>query len=186
MGLMVLGHRRTLRLLWLVGAGLLGAVVLKLFMVDLSGQGTIERIVSFVGVGILILVIGYLAPVPPSQDTAPGSADMKPRCSARSSDLRCCLSPRGTRGGDADAERLSLRLPLTLAQPDGLHVLELTEPIYRARSSRSLATCASSMPTAKRWRGPCCRATCRSRRRAHPSHCRSCPCPSSATCAPWC
>ena len=74
MGLMVLGHRRTLRLLWLVGAGLLGAVVLKLFLVDLSGQGTIERIVSFVGVGVLILVIGYLAPVPPSQDTAPESA----------------------------------------------------------------------------------------------------------------
>ena len=74
MGLMVLGHRRTMRLLWLVGAGLLGGVVLKLFLVDLSGQGTIERIVSFVGVGVLILVIGYLAPVPPSQDTAPESA----------------------------------------------------------------------------------------------------------------
>ena len=65
---------RALRPLWLVGAGLLGAVVVKLFMVDLSGQGTIERIVSFVGVGALILVIGYLAPVPPSQDSATRSA----------------------------------------------------------------------------------------------------------------
>lgn len=74
MGLMVFGNRRSLRLLWLVGAGLLGAVVVKLFMVDLSGQGTIERIVSFVGVGALILVIGYLAPVPPSQDSATRSA----------------------------------------------------------------------------------------------------------------
>jgi uncharacterized membrane protein len=67
MGLMVFGNRRAMRSLWLVGAGLLGAVVVKLFMVDLSGQGTIERIVSFVGVGALILVIGYLAPVPPAQ-----------------------------------------------------------------------------------------------------------------------
>lgn len=67
MGLMVFGNRRAMRPLWLVGAGLLGAVVVKLFMVDLSGQGTIERIVSFVGVGALILVIGYLAPVPPAQ-----------------------------------------------------------------------------------------------------------------------
>jgi uncharacterized membrane protein len=74
MGLMVFGNRRAVRSLWLVGAGLLGAVVLKLFVVDLSGQGTIERIVSFVGVGILILVIGYLAPVPPAQQPAPGSA----------------------------------------------------------------------------------------------------------------
>ena len=33
----------------------------------------------------------------------------------------------------------ALRLPLTLAQPDGLHVIELTEPVYRASSSRSLS-----------------------------------------------
>jgi uncharacterized membrane protein len=41
-------------------------VVLKLFFVDLAGKGTIEQIVSFVGVGLLILLIGYLAPVPPA------------------------------------------------------------------------------------------------------------------------
>jgi uncharacterized membrane protein len=66
MALMVIAHRRRARPLWLVGAALLGAVVLKLFFVDLAGQGTIEQIVSFVGVGLLILAIGYLAPVPPA------------------------------------------------------------------------------------------------------------------------
>ena len=66
MALMVLGHRRKTRGLWMLGAALLAAVVVKLFFVDLSGQGTIERIVSFVGAGVLILLIGYLAPVPPS------------------------------------------------------------------------------------------------------------------------
>jgi uncharacterized membrane protein len=71
MGLMVLAHRRTMRGWWGVGAALLAAVVVKLFFVDLSGQGTIERIVSFVGVGLLILVIGYLAPVPPSSAAQP-------------------------------------------------------------------------------------------------------------------
>jgi len=54
------------RLLWLIGAALLGAVVVKLFAVDLAGSGTVARIVSFLGVGALLLVIGYLAPVPPS------------------------------------------------------------------------------------------------------------------------
>ncbi|HVE88068.1 MAG TPA: DUF2339 domain-containing protein, partial [Burkholderiaceae bacterium] len=63
--------RRTMRAWWVVGAALLAAVVVKLFFVDLSGQGTVYRIVSFVGVGVLILLIGYLAPVPPS---APQSA----------------------------------------------------------------------------------------------------------------
>ena len=66
MALMVFGHRRTTRGGWMVGAALLAAVVVKLFFVDLSGQDTIPRIVSFVGVGVLILLIGYLAPVPPS------------------------------------------------------------------------------------------------------------------------
>jgi len=69
MGLMLAGHRRAQRTPWMAGAGLLAVVVAKLFFVDLSGQGTIERIVSFVGVGLLILVIGYLAPVPPTVRT---------------------------------------------------------------------------------------------------------------------
>lgn len=74
MGLMVFAHRRALRPMWLVGATLLGAVVVKLFFVDLAGKGTIEQIVSFVGVGLLILLIGYLAPVPPSPVPAGSSS----------------------------------------------------------------------------------------------------------------
>ncbi|HEY6873796.1 MAG TPA: DUF2339 domain-containing protein [Geobacteraceae bacterium] len=57
--------RRSRRNAWLAGATLLGAVVVKLFLVDLANSGTVERIVSFVVVGILLLVIGWFAPVPP-------------------------------------------------------------------------------------------------------------------------
>ena len=39
-------------------------MVLKLLLVDLSGTGTVTRIVSFIGVGVLMLVIGYVAPLP--------------------------------------------------------------------------------------------------------------------------
>lgn len=66
--LMVLAHRRTLRALWMVGAGLLGLTVLKLIAVDLRGAGSLETIVSFVGVGVLMLVVGYFAPVPPKRE----------------------------------------------------------------------------------------------------------------------
>ena len=52
------------RTLWLVGAALLGLVVGKLLLIDLSGTGTVTRIVSFIGVGALMLVIGYVAPLP--------------------------------------------------------------------------------------------------------------------------
>jgi uncharacterized membrane protein len=62
---MLLANRRRWRAVWVVGAALLALVVAKLFLVDLAQVGTVERIVSFIGVGLLLLLIGYLAPVPP-------------------------------------------------------------------------------------------------------------------------
>ena len=56
------------RPLWGVGAALLGMVVLKLFVVDLSSSGTIARIVSFLVVGVLMLIIGYFSPLPPKTE----------------------------------------------------------------------------------------------------------------------
>ena len=52
---------------WSLGAVLLVLVVLKLFLVDLSNVGGIARIVSFVGVGLLMVLIGYLAPFPKAE-----------------------------------------------------------------------------------------------------------------------
>jgi uncharacterized membrane protein len=65
LAMMVFATRRALRELWIVGAALMGVVVVKLLLVDLSHAGTVERIVSFIGVGVLLLVIGYFSPVPP-------------------------------------------------------------------------------------------------------------------------
>ena len=65
--LMILGHLRTRRELWLVGAVLIGVVVAKLFFVELGNRGGLERIISFIGVGVLLLVVGYFAPLPPKR-----------------------------------------------------------------------------------------------------------------------
>jgi uncharacterized membrane protein len=65
LGLMVVATRFRLRTLWIVGAALMGLVVVKLFLVELSHVGSVERIVSFIVVGLLMLLIGYLSPVPP-------------------------------------------------------------------------------------------------------------------------
>ena len=53
----------------MIGAGLLGLVIVKLFLVDLSNLETVARIVSFVSVGVLMLIIGYLAPLPPGGES---------------------------------------------------------------------------------------------------------------------
>jgi uncharacterized membrane protein len=65
LGLMVAAHRRQMRAMWMGGAVLLGATVLKLFLIDLSNRGGSERIVVFIAVGVLMLVVGYFAPLPP-------------------------------------------------------------------------------------------------------------------------
>jgi uncharacterized membrane protein len=67
---MALGSRRALRPAWMAGAALLGVVVVKLLLVDLSHTGALLRIVSFIGVGLLMLLIGYLAPLPPARKEA--------------------------------------------------------------------------------------------------------------------
>src|SRR5690606_28708067 len=68
MAVMITATRLRLRSPWFVGAALLALVGLKLIAVDLSNAGTLARIVSFVGVGLLVLLIGYFSPSPPRRD----------------------------------------------------------------------------------------------------------------------
>ncbi|GAA0805333.1 DUF2339 domain-containing protein [Psychrobacter piscatorii] len=64
----ILASRYWQRALWFMGIGLLGIVVLKLVLVDLSQTEAIWRVISFLGAGSLILLIGYLAPLPPAHE----------------------------------------------------------------------------------------------------------------------
>jgi uncharacterized membrane protein len=65
--LMLLAHRKSLRILWIVGAALMALVVAKIFLLDLSQTGTVERIASFIGAGVMLLIMGYFAPLPPTK-----------------------------------------------------------------------------------------------------------------------
>ena len=87
LSLMVIAGRRKQRALWLVGAGLMGLVVVKLLLIDLSNAGGVERIIAFIVVGVLMLVVGYFAPLPPKMlsktssglgnlPDAPGASDV--------------------------------------------------------------------------------------------------------------
>jgi uncharacterized membrane protein len=64
--LMVAACRRARRPVWMAGAGLLALTVAKLFVIDLSNRGGSERIVAFIAVGVLMLLVGWFAPMPPS------------------------------------------------------------------------------------------------------------------------
>ena len=64
---MLVATRRAIRPLWMTGAALLAIVVVKLFVLDLASLAGLPRVVAFLGVGTLLLVIGYLAPLPPAK-----------------------------------------------------------------------------------------------------------------------
>lgn len=70
LGLMLWSHRRRMRQVWMGGALLLGLTVAKMFLVDLSNRGGSERIVAFIAVGVMMLVVGYFAPIPPASARA--------------------------------------------------------------------------------------------------------------------
>lgn len=65
---MMAAAKQRWRYVWMVGVGLMGVVVVKLFLVDLSSIGTVARIASFLSVGLLLLITGYFAPLPPKRD----------------------------------------------------------------------------------------------------------------------
>jgi uncharacterized membrane protein len=74
MGGMLFASRRSIRMLWIVGAALIGVVLVKMLFVDLDASGTVERIVSFLVVGALLVATGYFSPIPPRQAAAePGT-----------------------------------------------------------------------------------------------------------------
>jgi uncharacterized membrane protein len=66
LGVMLGSRRLASRPMWMAGAGLLALVVVKLFTKDLSGSGTLPQVISFMAVGALMLIIGYLSPLPAS------------------------------------------------------------------------------------------------------------------------
>ncbi len=67
---MLVAHRRRQRTIWQAGAALLGLTVVKLLLVDLANSGGGERIVAFIGVGLLMVAVGYFAPLPPAAPAA--------------------------------------------------------------------------------------------------------------------
>lgn len=69
--LMTFASRKTLREIWFVGAGLLGLVVVKLVLLDFAQSATLTRVISFIGAGGVMLVIAYLAPLPPPVSREP-------------------------------------------------------------------------------------------------------------------
>jgi len=65
---MVKATRSANRKTWMAGAALLGVVIAKLMLVDSAGGGGLARAIAFIGVAVLVLIVGYFSPLPPKAD----------------------------------------------------------------------------------------------------------------------
>ncbi|ELN2737840.1 DUF2339 domain-containing protein [Pluralibacter gergoviae] len=70
LALMLRATKAASRRQWFAGAALLGAVIVKLMLVDSAGGGGLARAVAFIGVAVLVLIIGYFSPLPPKEAPA--------------------------------------------------------------------------------------------------------------------
>ena len=79
LAVMYAATKQRIRPLWMLGAALLAAVIGKLFLVDLGALSGLPRVIAFVGAGLILLVIGYLSPLPPSASTSEPGGEAVPR-----------------------------------------------------------------------------------------------------------
>ena len=73
---MVLAATRRWRRLWVAAVSVLAVVVVKLFVVDIADSDALGSIIAFIAVGLLLLLAGYLSPIPPKRgvdDETPAS-----------------------------------------------------------------------------------------------------------------
>ncbi|MFO0028749.1 MAG: DUF2339 domain-containing protein [Pseudomonadota bacterium] len=68
-GAWIAGSKRRSRPLWTAGAALMALVLLKLALVDRGYIGDLPGIVSFLAVGVLLVLVGWFAPSPPRRET---------------------------------------------------------------------------------------------------------------------
>ncbi|RPH28464.1 DUF2339 domain-containing protein [Buttiauxella warmboldiae] len=67
---MLYATRHGARQIWLAGAVLLGVVMVKLMLVDSARGGGLARAIAFIGVAVLVLIVGYFSPLPPKAQRA--------------------------------------------------------------------------------------------------------------------
>ncbi|MDR2400053.1 MAG: DUF2339 domain-containing protein [Deferribacteraceae bacterium] len=58
------GFKKFRKTYWTIGAAVLAVDAVKLLLIDLSRVDTLQRILSFLGVGVIFIAIGYFFPLP--------------------------------------------------------------------------------------------------------------------------
>ncbi|HUA88216.1 MAG TPA: DUF2339 domain-containing protein, partial [Steroidobacteraceae bacterium] len=66
--------RSASRMLWIAGATLMVAAAVKFVLLDFGGLGQLGNILAVIAAGVVFLLVGWLAPMPPAAAAAPPAA----------------------------------------------------------------------------------------------------------------
>jgi hypothetical protein len=67
------GRKQASRPVWVAGASLLVAAAVKLVLVDFGSLGQLTNILAVIAAGIVFMLVGWLAPMPPARAPAPAA-----------------------------------------------------------------------------------------------------------------
>lgn len=67
LGMALTASKLKLRTLWLLSFNIIILITIKLFAIDLTITNILYRTLSFIAVGLLLLIIGYFSPIPPGK-----------------------------------------------------------------------------------------------------------------------
>jgi Predicted membrane protein (DUF2339) len=109
-GLTVWSGKRASRSLWMAGATLLAAAAVKFVLLDFGSLGQLGNILAVIAAGIVFLLVGWLAPMPPAAPMPGRSSPDAPRSSQEAHGASSSVP-----GGDAAAT--GARPRVTTAQP---------------------------------------------------------------------
>ncbi|MDR2499481.1 MAG: DUF2339 domain-containing protein [Treponema sp.] len=75
----ILGTRLARRPVWIAGAVIILAAIGKLLLLDLAGAKTVARISSFFIAGLILLLTGWVSPLPPASSEPKGADGSNPK-----------------------------------------------------------------------------------------------------------
>jgi uncharacterized membrane protein len=141
----VWGRRQLSRPLWVAGASLLVAAAVKMVLMDFGSLGQLTNILAVIAAGIVFMLVGWLAPMPPAPEPEPRREPAPPPTAAANPGAAkpAAAGPPPVAPGGALGSKASA-VPAGRAEPAGSG--SATDNEYWARNANRTAPAAPPEP----------------------------------------
>ena len=140
----VWGRRQVSRPLWVAGASLLVAAAVKMVLMDFGSLGQLANILAVIAAGIVFMLVGWLAPMPPAAQPEPGrESTVRPPAAPTSPAAAKPEAPPPTTPGSAVQSKAA---PVSAARAEPVSTASATDNEYWARNASRTAPATPPEP----------------------------------------